>query len=289
MAGEWIPVRVDLFGCPQVVQILSRVCPDCVRNKSERVRKTSEVVGALIRMWSLFDRHTDDGELHGYTTFILDDEVGIDGFAEAVASVGWLLIEANSLKMPEFSKYLSTSAKTRMKDAQRKREQRAASEKCPENVQNDSDKKRTTEEKRIEEKRIEDKKEELNTSCSEPQAASKPKPSDEPLYDLEFKTTGKQRIWKPPQSLVDKLIQMYDTLDVPFQLRAASMWCETNDRKRKTPQRMGAFLTNWLNKAVERQSQNGAFPPGKSTKNTKPNLPPIVGREMTFDEFIERF
>jgi hypothetical protein len=160
MAGEWIPVRVDLFGCPQVVQILSRVCPDCVRNKSERVRKTSEVVGALIRMWSLFDRHTDDGELHGYTTFILDDEVGIDGFSDAVASVGWLLIESNSLKMPEFSKYLSTSAKTRMKDAQRKREQRAVSEKCPENVQIESDKKRTTEEKRIKEKKTEDKEEE---------------------------------------------------------------------------------------------------------------------------------
>jgi hypothetical protein len=63
MAGEWIPVRVDLFGCPQVVQILSKLCPECVRTKSERVRKTSEIVGALVRMWSLFDRHTDDGRV----------------------------------------------------------------------------------------------------------------------------------------------------------------------------------------------------------------------------------
>jgi hypothetical protein len=244
-------------------------------------------------MWSLFDRHTDDGELHGYTTFILDDEVGIDGFSDAVASVGWLLIEPNSLKMPEFSKYLSTSAKTRMKDAQRKREQRAVSEKCPENVQIDSDKKRTTEENRTEEKKIEDK-EELNTSCSEPQAASKPKPADEPLYDLEFKTTGKERIWKPPQSLVDKLIQMYDTLDVPFQLRAASMWCETNQKKRKVPHRMGAFLTNWMNKAVERQSQTGNFPSGKYGRNAKPqreriDLSTITDREITIDDIANNF
>jgi hypothetical protein len=125
--------------------------------------------------------------------------------------------------------------------------------------------------------------------CSESQATSKPKQVDEPLFDLEFKTTGKDKVWKPPQSLVDKLVQMYDTLDIPFQLRAASMWCETNDKKRKTPQRMGAFLTNWMNKAVERQSQAGGYNGAKSTKSSKPDLPPITDREMTFDEFIARF
>jgi hypothetical protein len=62
--------------------------------------------------------------------FLLDDEVGIEGFSEAVVAVGWLSVEPNALKMPEFSKLFDATAKTRMKDAQRKREERAASRKC---------------------------------------------------------------------------------------------------------------------------------------------------------------
>lgn len=159
MAGEWIPIRVDLFDCPQVVRILSELCPESVRDMSERVRKTSEIVGALVRMWSLFDRYTEDGILRGYTVSVLDQIVGLPGFANAVACVGWLQINPNSLEMPEFSKYLSTTAKSRMKDAQRKKASRAASEICPENVREKSDQNRTTKQKNTKENNTEDKKE----------------------------------------------------------------------------------------------------------------------------------
>ena len=108
-----------------------------------------------------------------------------------------------------------------------------------------------------------DSEEDLNTSCSEPQAASKPKPVDEPLYDLEFKTTGKDRIWKPPQSLVDKLVETYETIDVLFQLRAASMWCETNPRKRKTADGMPRMLDAWLRKEVNNPRAPKKQPPPK--------------------------
>lgn len=144
MAGEWIPLRTDIFDCPQVVRILSELCPDSVRNPSERVRKTSEIVGALVRMWALFDRYTEDGILHNYTPNILDQVVGIEGFSEAVQSVGWLEIHEKSLEMPEFSRYLSKTAKGRMKDSQRKQAERAAAEKRPKSVQENPDKSRTT-------------------------------------------------------------------------------------------------------------------------------------------------
>lgn len=155
MAGEWIPVRTDLFECPEVVRILSELCPDSVRNMSgscpdsvqamsERVRKSSEIVGTLVRLWALFDRYTEDGELKNYTPAILDQMFGLDGFCNAVASVGWLEISENSVKMPFFSKYLSKTAKARMKDAQRKKLSRSASEKCPKNVRSNSDENRTT-------------------------------------------------------------------------------------------------------------------------------------------------
>lgn len=144
MAGEWIPLRTDIFDCPQVVRILSELCPDSVRNQSERVRKTSEIVGALVRMWALFDRYTEDGILHNYTPNILDQVVGIEGFSETVQSVGWLKIHDKSLEMPEFSRYLSKTAKGRMKDSQRKQAERAASEKRPKSVQENPDEVRTT-------------------------------------------------------------------------------------------------------------------------------------------------
>lgn len=159
MAGEWIPIRVDLFDCPQVVRILSELCPETVLDMSERVRRTSEIVGALVRMWSLFDRYTEDGILRGYTVSVLDQIVGLPGFANAAACVGWLQINSNSLEMPEFSKYLSTTAKSRMKDAQRKKASRAASEICPQNVREKSDQNRTTKQKNTKENNTEDKKE----------------------------------------------------------------------------------------------------------------------------------
>lgn len=159
MAGEWIPIRVDLFDCPQVVRILSELCPGSVLDMSERVRKTSEVVGALVRMWSLFDRYTEDGKLRGYTPSVLDQLVGLPGFANSVASVGWLQITDIGLEMPEFSKYLSTTAKSRMKDAQRKKASRAASESCPENVREKTDRNRTTIQYNTIQKNTEDKKE----------------------------------------------------------------------------------------------------------------------------------
>jgi hypothetical protein len=79
--------------------------------------------------------------------------VGIDGFSRAAALVGWLEVLPNGLKMPEFSRYLSTSAKARLKDAQRKRDERAASESCPKNVRTNPDRNRTTEQKNTEEKK----------------------------------------------------------------------------------------------------------------------------------------
>ena len=245
MAGEWIPIRVDLFDCPQVVRILSEICPDCVRDPSERVRRTSEVVGALVRMWSLFDRYTDNGELRGYSETLLDQVVGIDGFASAAVSVGWLEVLPNGLKMPEFSKYLSTSAKTRMKDAQRKRAERAASASCPENVRIRSDKNRTTEEYNTEEK---SKEKELNTSCSESQATSKP---DQPLANFEFSVVGQPEPWRPTQEFVERLQATYETIDVEYQLRAASLWLDANRTKRKTAVGMNRFLVSWMNRATD--------------------------------------
>jgi hypothetical protein len=145
MAGEWIAMKHDLWECPQVVRIASAMCPHHVRDVSTRVR----IMGALYRTWCLVDRFAEDGILHGYTAEALDAEVDIEGWAEQLQQVGWLIIESQQLAIPEFESHFSQSTKRRMRDAKRKRTSRNS---CPQNVRSAADKKRTTEQKRTEEK-----------------------------------------------------------------------------------------------------------------------------------------
>jgi hypothetical protein len=152
MAGDWIAMEKDLWDSPKVVRILSAICPQDVRTVSARVRFKSQVIGALFRLWSLFDTHSDDGVMHGYDAETINEAVGIDNFAENLQHVGWLILNADSVEMPGFSKHLGQSAKRRLKDAERKRESRKASASCPQNVRKNSDRMRTTEQNRTEEK-----------------------------------------------------------------------------------------------------------------------------------------
>ena len=154
MAGDWIPLRTELWDCPQVVKIASAICPQNVRTHADRARAKCQILGALYRTWALFDTYTTDGILHGYDAETLDEEVGVDGWSANLQHVGWLVIEAQALIMPEFETWLGHSAKRRLKDAQRKKEERKTVRKtsaiCPQNVRKKTDKKRTTEQKRTE-------------------------------------------------------------------------------------------------------------------------------------------
>lgn len=132
MAGDWIKMRADLHTHPKVVRIASALDADRLR-----------VVGALHATWCLFDAHSVDGELDGYTTKTLNDMIGFDGFAQALIAVGWLDESASSLCMPRFSEHNGQSAKRRAQEADRKRNARKVSA-------IDADKKRTREEKRRE-------------------------------------------------------------------------------------------------------------------------------------------
>jgi len=154
MAGDWIPMRKDLWDCPEVVRILSATCPQNVRSAADKMRRKCEVVGALFKTWSIFDTFSEDGTLAGYDAESLNEMVGVENWAENLQHVGWLVIGEGSLEMPSFTTYLSKSAKRRMKDAERKNAVRKVSAKCPQNVRNDADKKRTTEQNRTEQKSI---------------------------------------------------------------------------------------------------------------------------------------
>lgn len=134
MAGDWIKMRVDLFTHPKVVRMASALKADVLRT-----------VGGLMSVWCLFDAHSEDGWLDGYTSETLDDHLRFPGFAAAMMAVNWLAHgAAGGLVLPEFSTHNGQSAKRRAQDADRKRDVRKTSA-------SQADKKRTREEKRREE------------------------------------------------------------------------------------------------------------------------------------------
>lgn len=124
MAVEpWIKIRTSLASSPKVVRISSAI-------KSDRLR----VVGGLVAVWSVFDTHSEGGELVGYTPESLDDVVGFPGLSVAMADAEWLIIKPESLALPRFDDHNGASAKRRAEDTQRKNSVRKESEKKPDKV-----------------------------------------------------------------------------------------------------------------------------------------------------------
>lgn len=135
MAGDWIKMRADLHTHPKVVRMASAL-------KADRLR----IVGGLHSAWCLFDVHSVDGLLDGYSADTLDDLIGFPGFSQAMIAVGWLEENGESLVMPRFEAHNGQSAKRRAQDADRKRSKRNVHKMSA----SEADKNGTREEKRRE-------------------------------------------------------------------------------------------------------------------------------------------
>lgn len=135
MAGDWIKMRADLQTHPKVVRVMSALNADKLR-----------VIGGLHAVWCLFDAHSEDGVLEGYTSVALDLMIGWPGFSSALVMIGWLEENPGSLSTPRFDEHNGRSAKRRVTETERKRIARSEDElSAP-----DADKKRSREEKRRE-------------------------------------------------------------------------------------------------------------------------------------------
>lgn len=140
MAGDWIKMRTGIFTHPKVVRMASAL-------KADGRPDVLRVVGGLMSVWSLFDAHSVDGVLSGYTHDVIDDHLRWPGFSRAMEAVGWIESSEvdSSMSLPDFDTHNGQSAKRRAQDADRKRDVRKTSA-------NEADKKRTREEKRREDK-----------------------------------------------------------------------------------------------------------------------------------------
>ena len=108
MAGSWLKMRHDLIDAPEIRR-LSRAC-SVTRD---------DVYGKLFRLWSWFDRHSRNGVVAEETLELVDEIVGLSGFAQALVSVGWLAEDQGGIVIPNWDRHNSETAKQRALAAER--------------------------------------------------------------------------------------------------------------------------------------------------------------------------
>lgn len=108
MAGDWIPVRLNIHEDPAVFRIASRL----------KVQPIT-IVGALVRVWSWANANLPDGNARSVTAELIDSLVALPGLALAMSEAGWLEITEDGVQFPNFDRWNSQAAKRRALTARR--------------------------------------------------------------------------------------------------------------------------------------------------------------------------
>jgi hypothetical protein len=116
MAGDWIPLRLDLPEDPAVIAISMATGLD-----------EYAVVGKLHKLWSWANRHLITGDAESVTESWVDRYVHTAGFAAAMLKTGWLRTRSGHVQFPNFDRWNSESAKRRLVKTQQKRAERDGS------------------------------------------------------------------------------------------------------------------------------------------------------------------
>lgn len=144
MAGDWIKMRIDLMEDPAVMQMADEL----------GIREEA-VVGYCHALWSWVSRQCHADTVTGVTLASLGRRINLPGFPELMCDVGWLEYDESgdrpAIRIPNWDRHLSQSAKKRANDANRQSKRRksvtlASRLGCDNSV--------TREEKRREEKNI---------------------------------------------------------------------------------------------------------------------------------------
>jgi hypothetical protein len=263
MAGDWIPMRLDLCDDPAVLEMA-----DIIDQPEEYV------VGCLHKVWSWASRNCHDGTVTGVTILSLSRAVKLPTAVAAMAKVGWLTEGKGDdgrpfISFPKWENWLSKSAKARLQNSMNQRNARElknsqsskAVKESHDSVthlsRSDSDKTVTTEQNSREEKRKEVTK---VTSCPKPAKAD-----PGPLADHGF-TLSNGNLWRPTVAKIHEWQATFPVMDLDAQLRLAGQWLKDNPAKRKTEKGMHRFLFAWLERA---QNSNKALPLFQSNQSPK--------------------
>jgi hypothetical protein len=102
MAGDWIKIEHSLPDKPEVMEMASILGIDA-----------DAVVGKLIRVWTWFDNHTDDGDAPVTVRALLNRCTGVSDFVSAMEQVGWITDLNGRLNVSRFDRHNGQTAKTR--------------------------------------------------------------------------------------------------------------------------------------------------------------------------------
>lgn len=102
MAGDWIKFETTTPQKPEVYELadLLNLDPDAV-------------VGKLLRAWIWFDQHSKDGHAPVTVETLINRQVGIEGFVEAMVKVGWVLRSGRQIRLANFDRHNGQTAKER--------------------------------------------------------------------------------------------------------------------------------------------------------------------------------
>jgi hypothetical protein len=262
MAGDWIKLRHDLADDPAVVR-MSRVLG----------MDRDSVLGKLFRLWGWADRHTVDGRACdiGGEQFV-DEHLGAPGFARAMVSVGWLVVDGDCFDIPKFDRHNGESAKKRALSAVRKQVFRSRNADSvpqrnalvPKKVGQSCDKSVPREEKRREENKHPS--DVATTETRKPRSRSLP--SDSISWDSSGGWSGiaeaDRAAWRAA----------YPACDIAGELARMGEWLKANPAKAKKS-RWRQFVTAWLTRSQDRGGGQVSKRPG------------LGFGPMTLDEKIE--
>jgi len=141
MAGDYLPMRLDLDEDPAVIHIAHALDVDEL-----------DVVGRLWKLWAWGNKQLRDGNAPGVTPSWIDRYTRMPGLATAMSGAGWLDISPDGVAIPNFDRWNSNAAKKRLETNRRVSKHR---EMKRERNGNGVTKSVTKEEKRREEKRRE--------------------------------------------------------------------------------------------------------------------------------------
>jgi hypothetical protein len=144
MAGDWIKMRIDLMEDPAVMQMADEL----------GIREEA-IVGYCHALWSWVSRQCHADTVTGVTLASLGRRINLPGFPELMCDVGWLEYDESGdrpvIRIPNWDRHLSQSAKKRANDANRQANRRKS---VTQVSRSSCDNSVTREEKRREEKNI---------------------------------------------------------------------------------------------------------------------------------------
>jgi hypothetical protein len=98
----WIKYTTNLDESPEVIQMAETLGVDAFA-----------ITGRLLKLWSWATNHTPDGNARGVTKTFIDRYVDMPHFAQAMVSVGWLVVTDRGVTFPRWDVHMSDGAKSR--------------------------------------------------------------------------------------------------------------------------------------------------------------------------------